>query len=82
MQLYNDSMEKLKIASGFGLTGRVSWFTTGIWISTTKFFVTMTLHNKVKKSKKNMIYIFKITIIWNVSHLNMLIIIIYELSCR
>ena len=25
-----------------------------------------------------MIYIFKITIIWNVSHLNMLIIIIYE----
>ena len=30
------------------------------------------------KETQNMIYIFKITIIWNVSHMNMLIIIIYE----
>ena len=43
MQLYNDSMEELKIAPGFDLTSRVSWFTTGIWISRTEFFVTMTL---------------------------------------
>ena len=43
MQLYNDTIEKLKIVSGFDLTGRVSGFTTGIWISTTEFFVIMTL---------------------------------------
>ena len=43
MQLHNDSIEKLKIVSGFDLAGRVSWFTTGIWISATEFFVTMTL---------------------------------------
>ena len=47
MQLQDTMIVTVKTSvsesSGFDLTGRDSWFTTRFWISTTEFFVIMTL---------------------------------------
>ena len=52
-----------------------SWFSTWSWISMTEFFVIMNLFTTTEKYQ--LIYIFRIKIMWNESYMNILI-IIYE----